>query len=188
MEEYQCKKEEESLEHLFLLCPWTSPLWFGLQICQVPIFLSISSIFVWLEGFVISISNSEPNARANVSVSPNVHPSFSNVITTCRWIPPVSGCVKFNVDATFIVNTGRACTGSIGRDERGTFITGLSKKFFAASALMAETLALRDVVTFASALQLQTVIIESDCLIAIDACKGKWLEKKLRILLLIFRV
>lgn len=31
-----CNSEPETIEHVFLLCPWTRPLWFGLQFLPTP--------------------------------------------------------------------------------------------------------------------------------------------------------
>lgn len=36
------------MEHAFLLCPWVTPIWFGLQICPVPNATSVSSCTNWL--------------------------------------------------------------------------------------------------------------------------------------------
>lgn len=47
-----CKLEEETTEHVFPLCPWTSPFWFGLQVCSVPTSLSVSSMVIWLESVI----------------------------------------------------------------------------------------------------------------------------------------
>lgn len=44
-----CKTEGESLEHLFLLCSRTAPLWFGLQICHVPTNFNTTTICSWLD-------------------------------------------------------------------------------------------------------------------------------------------
>lgn len=37
-----CKQSEESIEHIFFLCPWTTPVWLGLQLCPVPNHLNIT--------------------------------------------------------------------------------------------------------------------------------------------------
>lgn len=56
-----CKDEEESLEHLFFLCPWTTPTWFGLQVCLVPTVFNTSTLCVWIYSFIERIANSEPD-------------------------------------------------------------------------------------------------------------------------------
>lgn len=47
-----CKEYEETLDHLFLLCPWTSTIWFTLQICQVPTVNNTTSMMNWLDQFI----------------------------------------------------------------------------------------------------------------------------------------
>lgn len=44
-----CKREEETSEHIFLLCPWTTPIWHSLQVCSVPTPNNTSTLAVWLE-------------------------------------------------------------------------------------------------------------------------------------------
>lgn len=47
-----CRQEEEFIEHLFLLCPWTTPLWHGLQVCRVPTSQNVSNMARWLENII----------------------------------------------------------------------------------------------------------------------------------------
>lgn len=57
------KTEEETLEHLFLLCPWTAPVWFGRQICPGSTVLNTTHLCDWLDYFlastIISVSDKE---------------------------------------------------------------------------------------------------------------------------------
>lgn len=41
------KQDEETTEHLFLLCPWTTPLWYGLQVFRVPTTSNITNMARW---------------------------------------------------------------------------------------------------------------------------------------------
>lgn len=43
-----CNNEEEIVEHVLLLCEWTKPVWFGLNLTYVPSRLSISRFDEWL--------------------------------------------------------------------------------------------------------------------------------------------
>lgn len=47
-----CDETEETIVHLFLLCQWTTPIWFRLQICSVPNEHSVAHISEWIEQFV----------------------------------------------------------------------------------------------------------------------------------------
>lgn len=42
-----CKEKPESIEHLFLLCPWTFPLWFGLQFILPPSRNGLTNFHTW---------------------------------------------------------------------------------------------------------------------------------------------
>lgn len=44
-----CKVEPESLEHAFLLCPWTEPCWFALHLGLIPSRDGLQSMNVWLK-------------------------------------------------------------------------------------------------------------------------------------------
>lgn len=48
---------EESIEHLFLLCRWTTLLWYGLQICPVPTPFNTTSVSIWLENMILDDNN-----------------------------------------------------------------------------------------------------------------------------------
>lgn len=56
-----CCSEPETLEHLFLLCPWTTPLWFGLQFLPPPSSIGLSSIHNWILTCITGFSPSNPN-------------------------------------------------------------------------------------------------------------------------------
>ena len=45
-----------------------------------------------------------------------------------RWIKPMEGCVKLNVDATFHVETLSGAVGAVLRDDRGGFIAASNEK------------------------------------------------------------
>lgn len=42
-----CNEEVESVEHIFLLCPWTRRVWFGSRLSYRPCAASISSMDKW---------------------------------------------------------------------------------------------------------------------------------------------
>lgn len=43
-----CLSEPGTIEHLFLLCPWTRPLWFGLQFISPPTRFRLTNFHSWL--------------------------------------------------------------------------------------------------------------------------------------------
>lgn len=45
-----CHNGEETIEHIFFLCPWT--IWFGLQLCPVPSHLIISHFGDWFDSIL----------------------------------------------------------------------------------------------------------------------------------------
>lgn len=77
------------------------------------------------------------------------------------------------------MSSGKACSGIIGRDKKGTFLMGSSSKFFANSALVAEATAIREAITLASGLRVPSVIIESYCLVAIEMCRGNSVRREI---------
>lgn len=64
-----CQNEPETLEHLFLLCPWTQPLWFGLQILHVPSNLGLTTIHGWILNALNSYSHLNQNLEAWIFIS-----------------------------------------------------------------------------------------------------------------------
>lgn len=61
------ESSEETIEHLFLLCPWTAPIWFGLQISLVPTVITTSNIYLWLDRFLEGDSASNPDLGTYLS-------------------------------------------------------------------------------------------------------------------------
>lgn len=43
-----CNMEAKSIEHLFFLCEWVRPIWFGMQLQVLPRREDITSFHVWL--------------------------------------------------------------------------------------------------------------------------------------------
>lgn len=87
------------------------------------------------------------------------------------WRQPRRGTIKINSDACFIKDKGSSFAGIIGRDYRGKVVTGMTLCIPACSPLIAEALALREVVTLAAHLDLLDVIFESDNLSLIKNCR-----------------
>lgn len=93
---------------------------------------------------------------------------------------PSHDFLKFNIDAHFDEHSGRGITGILCRDDKGRLITGATTRVVTYSALVAETLALREAISLASNLNCSKVIFESDSFILIDACKGKIIRSEIQ--------
>ncbi|KAF7815391.1 reverse transcriptase [Senna tora] len=90
-------------------------------------------------------------------------PPLARDSATSVWAPPVSGFFKANVDGAFNPKDLRAGLGVIFRDFEGVVLDGCSIPVFASSCLMVEALAVRQAVRMARDLELDNVVIESDC-------------------------
>lgn len=112
-------------------------------------------------------------------MAPIRNPTISFGGPYCKWNPPSGDTIKFNEDAQFDVSTSRACSGIIGRNENGALISGTSIKFFAKNAPTAEALALRDAITLAYGLNLSSIIVDFDCLIAIEMYRGRMIRREI---------
>ncbi|XP_028784473.1 uncharacterized protein LOC114740485 [Neltuma alba] len=80
-----------------------------------------------------------------------------------KWVRPVRGRIKLNIDAAFCHKSGRAAVGIVGRNEEGEFIGGLGKEVEVATPFMAESLALIEAYKCADFLQGKMVTVETDC-------------------------
>lgn len=93
--------------------------------------------------------------------------------------PPKGDVNKFNADAHFDASLVKGCSGIVGRDKEGTLVTGSSSKFFAKNALVAEAIAVREAITLASGLQIASILLESDCLVVIEMCRGNMIRREI---------
>lgn len=93
--------------------------------------------------------------------------------------PPRGEVIKFNADAHFEVSSGKGCSGIVGRDRNGTLITGSSTKSFANNAIVTEAIALREAITLAFGHHLSSIILESDCLVVIETCRGNIVRREI---------
>ncbi|GKV46733.1 hypothetical protein SLEP1_g53708 [Rubroshorea leprosula] len=81
---------------------------------------------------------------------------------TSAWLRPPPGFLKFNVDASFMPNSGLTALTMVGRDSYGKILTGRTWLCSTASSLMAEANALLRAVQSAADMGLDQVIFESD--------------------------
>ncbi|KAL3631091.1 hypothetical protein CASFOL_024075 [Castilleja foliolosa] len=82
-----------------------------------------------------------------------------------KWTPPTDGWLKLNVDATF--DEGSAFSALVLRNHNGSILKAASFNHLCLEPVVAESLALFDACHFLMDLNMENVIIESDCLNAI---------------------
>lgn len=95
----------------------------------------------------------------------------SRVGDSNRWRPPRRDIIKINTDAGYNSHNQVGSGGIIARDWKGDVVFGLTKKFPATSPLIAEALVLREAAAVAVNFGLSRVVLESDCLDLIYACR-----------------
>lgn len=81
--------------------------------------------------------------------------------------------LKINSDASFTQHNSKVFGCYIVRNRDGIMVAGGTYRGFAISPLVAEALVLRDAVIFANNLHLNKIIVESNNLQLIQACRGE---------------
>lgn len=109
------------------------------------------------------------NEFLNAQVPPTISPTHTGNLS---WTPPPPELVKINCDAAWDKATCKAGLGVIVRNYLGHCIGGLAKPATCGSALIAESEAILEGVTFARNLQLRKVIITTDSLEVINNIKN----------------
>lgn len=112
--------------------------------------------------------------KRNLSVT---EPISNSTRLSLKWRPPRSSVVKINYYAHFDVSTGRGRSGIVCRNEKGEMISGSTS--FAINALIAEALALREALTLALSLNFPSVLMEADCLILVETCRGNLVRREI---------
>lgn len=97
----------------------------------------------------------------------------NNICAPKHWTKPPSQFVKCNVDAALSNTNPLAASGIIVRDSIGMFITGIASKFYSRSPIVAEAFAFREAISFLANTGYPKVVVESDCLQLVRACKGE---------------
>lgn len=86
------------------------------------------------------------------------------------WFPPPEGSLKMNVDGTFLPTFQHGGVGRVLRDHHGSFIAAFSyHKEFVSSLLHCELLTIHDGLLLLQAMEVSNIIINSDCLLAVQA-------------------
>ncbi|XP_024172294.1 uncharacterized protein LOC112178371 [Rosa chinensis] len=127
-----------------------SCLWNGTKQTAVDIYLSS---LAWLEEF--------QKARATPSTQSNAQQKHT-------WKLVANGAFKLNVDAAFLPHQTKGGIGGVIRDATGQFFAAFAGPIaHTASLKQCELLAIRAGLDLVQALQLQKVIVESDCMEAV---------------------
>lgn len=125
-----------------------------------PLATVIRANFMHSEYFSFWRDNSGRNENQNLSA-----------LTSKVWRPPPKGMLKLNSDASFSKIRNTAHAGMIFRNDEGLIFTGLTKVFPATSPLIVEALSLREALLFAESLGISNLIVESDYLELVKACR-----------------
>ncbi|KAL5820959.1 hypothetical protein ACOSQ3_022841 [Xanthoceras sorbifolium] len=97
----------------------------------------------------------------------------SPAVSASSWLPPPSGCLKLNTDATIRSNSGWIGAGAVIRNEKGWVVAVSSRPiqgFF--SVVSGELIALRDGLLLAKRLGLLVQWVEVDSSSVIFLVKG----------------
>lgn len=103
---------------------------------------------------------------ANLEEWDNIHqrPQSSTEKVVEHWLPPEEEWVKANADGAFLLSQGNGGGGVVLRDCHGGFLAGADHfPPHVADAECAELLACRGAVTLAKDMQVQKLLLETDC-------------------------
>ncbi|CAN6686918.1 unnamed protein product [Malus baccata var. baccata] len=197
-----CKLYEETIEHLFLQCPWVEVIWFGGNLGLRIIRTEITTWANWLlqvydsaKGSKVvrnnlcnfQFNNEQINPRKVImasslsastfkeaSLAPSNSPTLRlpDPIVGGSWTPPNSGFVKINVDASWDCGDGLGFTGVVARDEDGRFLVAGRSGGKATSAAMMEVLAILHGCRMGLNRGWNKIIIESDSMESISCLKN----------------
>ncbi|KAM2163458.1 hypothetical protein ACFX1Q_041141 [Malus domestica] len=191
-----CNSFDESIEHLFLFCPWVEVVWFGGRLNLRPNRQQVSSWASWLmqmgaaengsaeviypSRVVAAVSRSVSDYQGTIlrqsSRSLLNHSSLGDGV---KWSHPDHGVIKINVDASWEAKSGVGFTGVVARDEQGCFLAASRQKIKATGATMAEALAILHGCNLGVSNGWNSICVESDSYDAISclwdpALKGNW--------------
>ncbi|GKV51783.1 hypothetical protein SLEP1_g58408 [Rubroshorea leprosula] len=92
---------------------------------------------------------------------------------TVRWHPPPVGWVKVNVDGSSKGNPGESAASAICRSSEGKWIFGCTTRIGFTNSFMAEVWGIVQGLTMAWNSGFRKVILESDCLAAVNRVLGE---------------
>ncbi|KAF7821099.1 reverse transcriptase [Senna tora] len=101
---------------------------------------------------------------------PEATPSSLSASVARTWA--LNGFYRCNVDADFQESSHLCALTFVLRDDRGALLTGSVNRFWSASPLVAEALALREGICACANLSLEGVYFETDCQVLYEALLG----------------
>lgn len=151
-----CNKEDESVEHMLLMCPWVEPVWFGNQLNYKVIHKINCAHAAFMEASKRSQHVTMGNTQSNQAQLEGVHQTY------LVWSTPEPSWYKVNVDASWNSITKKGYVATVIRDSNGTFIAARRQSVSASGVPEAEAKAILEGCKLAIQLELRKVIIESD--------------------------
>ena len=107
-----------------------------------------------------------------------VLPNRCDFLKPKHWDPPPVGWVMMNVDAALFPKTNRMGLGIVCRNHRGEFLAACRQGFDKiTNPELAEAIAFRQAILFASRLPYKQVIIATDCLSLIKKLQSKAIDR-----------
>lgn len=98
----------------------------------------------------------------------NQHSTISKMVTS--WGAPELGWLKFNVDASLFSGTNAFAIGMVVRDAQGEFLAGKTVRSRGEVSVMeAEAFGVLEALKWLEEMGYYNVIVESDCLLVVDA-------------------
>ncbi|XXG42089.1 hypothetical protein AAC387_Pa01g2436 [Persea americana] len=153
-----CRQAEETVEHLFAQCAFTTMVWLTLP-SDIPHPSHVLSLHDWFW------------QKANKE-NRSIGPESAIAAPTDWWLPPPPGWLKLNFHSAFNRFTQQARVGGAICDPFGNLITTFSGDIRAAHPLEAELIALQRGLLRCHDLQLSNIQVEGDCLVlTIHYCK-----------------
>ena len=99
------------------------------------------------------------------------------------WRPPLSNALKCNVDAAFREDSGVGAIAAVIRNKDGTLVTALARRIHCSSSLVAEALAVREGLHLANSCLCDSIVLESDNLQIVEACRSGKIVGEIAIIL-----
>ncbi|OMO65659.1 hypothetical protein CCACVL1_21449 [Corchorus capsularis] len=178
-----CEFEEESVEHLLLLCEWSRGIW--MAICGLKIDRGAVRTF---DGWLLSTFDQINQTMDGIGMK-------TRIAFTCwglwkarneagawiqvlpdrdkSWSRPRNGWIKVNVDDAYCRNSNDCGIGIVIRDSLGQILEAYGNYIRGSSAGMAEAYALREGVKFAVQNNFDRVTFEIDSLIVYNSVLKK---------------
>lgn len=99
-------------------------------------------------------------------------------ISIAKWTPPLDGWMMINIDAVIFNNPPCVGMGAVIRDHFGEFVSASCQKMqISAEPELAEAIAVRFAVLYANELNLDHVVVASDCLNVVSKIKSSMLDR-----------